>query len=93
MENNIDQFNIELDDDFIENNKNDYSITHHLSVFYSILQKKEESISWLKMAVDSGFINYPLIAEKDTLLDNIRGEKKFTEILLKAKHEWENFEV
>jgi len=93
LENNINQFNIELDEDFIENNKNDYSITHHLAVFFSMINKKDEALNWLSIAVDSGFINYPMIAEKDTWLDNIRGEKKFAEIVVKAKQEWGNFEV
>lgn len=93
LENKITQFYVELDDDFIENNKYDYTITHHLAVFFSMIGKKDESLNWLSLAVDSGFINYPMIAEKDTLLENIRGEKKFAEIMSNAKQEWKNFEI
>ena len=93
LENNINEFYNELNDDFLKNNKNDWTITHHLAVFFSMMQMKNESLTWLGKSVDTGFYNYPMISEKDTLLDNVRGEKKFTEIVKKAKYEWENFEV
>ena len=40
---------------------------------FGMLDEKEESLRWLKNAVSLGFINYPLFAEQDPFLANIRG--------------------
>ena len=40
-----------------------------------------------------GFINYPMLAEHDPLLESIRGEERFERRLVRVKREWENFEV
>jgi len=50
-------------------------------------------LNWLEHAVDRGFINYPLLAEKDPFLANIRGEERFKKLMERVKHEWEHFEV
>ena len=49
------------------------------------------SIGW-RHAVNRGFINYPFF-QCDPFLDNIRGEERFKKLMVKAKYEWEHFEV
>lgn len=93
LKNDTDSLTAELDQRFISLCKKDLSYAHHLATFYSLLNKKKDALRWMGIAIDEGFINYPMIAEKDTLLDNIRGEKKFSELVANAKYEWENFEV
>ena len=44
-------------------------------------------------SVDLGNINYPLFSELDPWLENIRGEERFKELMVRVKHQWENFEV
>jgi TolB-like protein len=60
---------------------------------YSILGEKNEAIRWLDRAVEKGFFNYPMLNEKDPLLNNIRGEPGFKNLMNKIKYKWENFEV
>jgi non-specific serine/threonine protein kinase len=60
---------------------------------YSLLDEREEAIHWLEQAVDRGWINYPLFSRDDPLLENIRGERRFQELMAKIKPEWERFEV
>ncbi len=60
---------------------------------FALLNEKEEALNWLEQAVNSGFINYPLLSERDPWLENIRGEKRFKELMERVKSEWENFEV
>ncbi len=60
---------------------------------YAILGEKEEALNWLENAVNLGFINYPFLNEYDPFLENIRGEKRFKNLMERVKYEWENFEV
>ncbi len=53
----------------------------------------EEAFKWLNHAVSKGFVNYPILNEKDPFLENIRGEPRFKKLMEKVKYEWENFEV
>jgi hypothetical protein len=47
----------------------------------------------LENAIKMGLINYPLLAEKDPFLNNIRREPRFKKLMERVKYEWENFEV
>ena len=93
LENNMDKFDNEFDENLKTSCERDWTMAHHIADFYAMFNLKKEALYWLEKAVTKGFINYPMIAEKDTLLDNVRGEKKFAELAEKAKQEWENFEV
>jgi hypothetical protein len=68
-------------------------VSHHLAGIFSLLGEKKEAHDWLENAVNQGFINYPLLAEKDIWLANIRGEERFKKLMERVKYEWEHFEV
>ena len=53
--------------------------------------QKEEALDWLEHVVDSGWINYPLLSEQDPLLESIRGEERFKEMMVGVKRDWEAF--
>ena len=59
----------------------------------ALIEEKDKALKWLEHAVERGWINYPLFAEQDPLLENIRGEPRFKKLMERVKHEWENFEV
>jgi hypothetical protein len=50
-------------------------------------------IKWLEHAINRGMINYPLLNDLDPFLENLRGEKRFKELMEKIKIEWENFKL
>jgi tetratricopeptide (TPR) repeat protein len=60
---------------------------------FALLNEREEALAWLEHAVNSGFINYPLLAECDPWLENIRGEERFKKLMVRVKRQWEEFEV
>jgi non-specific serine/threonine protein kinase len=60
---------------------------------YALIDDKEESLNWLEHAIDRGWINYPLFSRDDPLLDNIRGEERFKQLMNRIKPEWDRFEV
>ncbi len=60
---------------------------------FAVMGEKAEALRWLEHAIDRGWINYPLFAEHDPLLENIRGEERFNKLMDRIKPEWERFEV
>ena len=54
---------------------------------------KNTALDSLEQAVNQGFINYPLMSEKDPILESIRGEERFIKLMKRVKYEWEHFEV
>jgi TolB-like protein/lipoprotein NlpI len=82
-----------LTPDFIKAIQLDCQYSWHLAAFYSYLNEKDQSLGWLENSVDRGFINYPMLNEYDKLLNNIRSEERFKKLMIRVKHEWENFKV
>ena len=58
-----------------------------------MVNEKDEALRWLEHAIDRGWINYPLLAEQDPFLENVRGEERFKKLMDRIKPEWERFEV
>jgi len=83
----------ELTQDFRKTCQRDPQYSHHVASFFSLLDSKDEAMGWLENAVNRGFINYPLLAEKDLFLANMRGEPRFQKLMERVKYEWEHFEV
>ncbi len=82
-----------VNEKLIHTAKFDETYSWYMAECYSLLKMKDEAISWLENAIDRGFINYPLLHQKDPFLENIRGEERFMKLMERVKHEWENFEI
>jgi tetratricopeptide (TPR) repeat protein len=67
--------------------------SYFLAGAFSLANAKEDAMEWLEHAVDLGWISYPLLAEKDPFLANIRKDARFKELLKRVKNEWETFEA
>jgi len=83
---------LEMTPDFKKTCHRDITFSHHLAGIFSLLGSKKDALDWLQSAIDRGFINYPLLAEKDPWLANIRGEERFKKLMERVKYEWEHFE-
>ena len=83
----------ELTPEFIKTCERDVYWAQHIAAFLALLNVKKDSLAWLEIAINRGFINYPFLAELDPFLENIRGEVRFQELMKRVKYEWENFEV
>ena len=82
-----------LSSDFVKTCKRDATYAHHLTVLLSYCGLKNEALDWLEQSIKVGYVNYPMIKEKDILLENIRGEKRFKILVKRVKQEWDNFEI
>jgi hypothetical protein len=72
--------------------KRNFAYSYYVSTCYAIIGAKEIALDWLDNSIQ-GCANYPFINEYDPLLESIRGEERFNQLMKKAKHEWENYEV
>ena len=72
---------------------NDLEIPPFIASAYALAGAKEEALTWLERAVERGWINYPLFAHQDPLLESIRGEDRFKKLMVRVKKEWEEFEA
>jgi hypothetical protein len=55
--------------------------------------ESEEAVEWLEHGVDLGAINYPFLSLLDPYLENLRGDSRFNDLMVRVKREWEAFEV
>ncbi len=65
--------------------------TWFVATALATLDRREAALDWLEHAAQSGFINYPFLAEHDHLLSNLRREPRFDTILGRVKSSWEAF--
>jgi hypothetical protein len=71
---------------------NDFYLPLYMTECYALMDEKMEAVKWLERLIERGWINYPFLNYHDSFLENIRGEKRFKELMEKIKIEWENFE-
>jgi non-specific serine/threonine protein kinase len=82
----------EMTPDFQKTCKRDAANSQWVASIMALLDERKEALDWLENAVNRGFINYPLLAEKEPWLANIRGEERFKKLMERVKYEWEHFE-
>jgi tetratricopeptide (TPR) repeat protein len=63
----------------------------HLASGYAAIGEHELALKWLDNAVDRGFMNYQMIGAYDPYITRLRGNKRYEEIVQRAKMNWENF--
>ena len=57
---------------------------------YALHNNKDEALRWLEHTVKRDWINYPLL-KNDPLMENVRGEPRYQELMAVVKEKWENF--
>ena len=82
-----------VSDDFEKTLRSDPQANYFASVLYVIASMKNTALDSLEQAVKQGFINYPLMSEKDPILESIRGDERFIKLMKRVKYEWEHFDV
>jgi non-specific serine/threonine protein kinase len=60
---------------------------------YALIGEPQASLQWLNTAVQRGFINYPLLHHLDPLLQTVRSEPGFAQLMESTRQQWEAFEV
>ncbi len=58
---------------------------------FSVLGEKDEARRWLHHCLDCGWINYPVFSSQDPLLENVREEEWFKDMMSGVKTDWDAF--
>ena len=59
-----------------------------LAECHALAGEVDGALEWLERAVEIGLANWPFLAEIDPLLENVRGEERFGELLGRVEVEW-----
>jgi hypothetical protein len=70
----------------------DFQYTHVMAQAQAVLGRRDEALRWLERAKDRGFLDAPFLEEVDPLLERLRGEPKFGELMRRVRQDWERFE-
>jgi hypothetical protein len=62
-----------------------------LAECFSLVGDKARATEWARKSVEHGLWNYPLLAERDPFLKEVRGDPHFQELLAELKPRWETF--
>ena len=60
---------------------------------YALIGEIQPALEWLNIAVERGFINFPLLHHLDPFLENVRREPEFARLMESTRQRWEAFEV
>jgi non-specific serine/threonine protein kinase len=60
---------------------------------YALIDENQEALEWVKIAVERGFINFPLLHHLDPFLETVRQEPGFGLLMQSTRERWEAFEV
>jgi serine/threonine protein kinase/tetratricopeptide (TPR) repeat protein len=56
---------------------------------YAAAGRTDDALKWLARAVEMGFKNYPVLADRDPFLATLKGEPRFKQLIASVKTEWE----
>jgi serine/threonine protein kinase len=63
----------------------------YLSWCYAFLDETDQSLDWLEIALERGFIPYPFLSRPDVIFAKFHDHARFNALLERIKHAWENF--
>ena len=82
-----------LTDDILKFGEWDEGVSLMLVQSFAMINEKEKALYWVEHLVNKGFINYPFLSEHNFILDDLRDEDRFINLMKRVKSEWENFKV
>jgi len=86
-------FDRELTPELHKTTARDGDWAYHVAVMHALLGLRDQALHWIEQAVSRGMINYPLLAELDPFLDDIRGDERFKRLMVRVKKEWKELEM
>lgn len=60
---------------------------------YALIDETKSALEWVTIAVDRGFINFPLLHHLDPFLEKVRQEPGFAPLMQSTRERWEAFEA
>ena len=73
--------------------KKDTSYALFIAQCFSLVNMKEKALDWLETSSKLGGINFPFLNVYNTHLETIRGEPRFSKLMLKVRQKWTEFKI
>ncbi len=67
----------------------DWQWCHLIADCYALIDSRDLALNWLEKAIDMGYTNYPFLSRHDPLLDSIRHEARFVDLMARVQRESE----
>lgn len=80
-------------EDFVKLISGDGQYSHQMAQAQALLGRVDEGLRWLEEATETCFLNHPFLAERDPLLENLRGDPRFATLMSGLRRKWETFEA
>ncbi len=61
-----------------------------LAQCHALAGDRDGALRWLEKAVDFGLANYPFVSRIDPLLASVRGDPRFSALMVRVEQEWRN---
>jgi tetratricopeptide (TPR) repeat protein len=71
----------------------DFEIAWQVADGFALIGEKDKALDWLEHAINRGVVNYPFFSRHDPFLEPLHKERRFRQLMEKARHEWEHLEV
>lgn len=71
----------------------DHEVSRLMAEVFTRLDEKEQTIKWMKHAMDLGFLNYPFVAKHNPVFKKFLTDRPFKLLLAEMKEKYEKFEV
>jgi eukaryotic-like serine/threonine-protein kinase len=90
---NLDGIRANLTEDVVAAAAGDMNYAWLVAQAWALGGDVEQSLHWLQLAVDHGFINYPMLSRFDPTLAPVRSDGRFQVLVESARQAWDAFEV
>ena len=77
-----------LTPEVIEQSRHDLQYSWTLAQCFAMMGDHRQATEWVDNAVRQGFWNYPLLAERDPLLESLRADPRFLSLMKVTKSKW-----
>jgi len=69
----------------------DQHLSLHLSEPYAVMGARDEAIACIRNGIEHGFVHYPFFSQHNRFFESLRADSEFSELMERAKAEWEYF--
>ena len=60
---------------------------------YALIGRHDDALGWLRQSVELGCINYPVLSKLDPLLESLRGDAEYKQLMEQVHRRWQVFDA
>jgi len=60
---------------------------------YASIGRRDDAVRWLRESIDQGYLNYPVLAKQDVLMESLRGDAEYEALIRGVERRWRAIEM